>query len=172
MNLPVDIINPKRVAKPKKGKEIVNKLKDGNSNLKLSTIKLMEESFPNLGRAACRNLMDGLEAKENWATQLYYKSVLPAYFDKSWLSAVDISHIDLTIKSIKDISRICTELSTALLANNNKKISSSDLQDAVKMLSSLKTNEEVISAAVSNLTDDQIRAINTIVYPVREKINL
>ena len=143
----------------------VKAFKSTSVGLKAETINLMNTDFKSVSRKALENLTEALDNKENWATQLYWKSIFNCIFDKSWLNTIDISHIDLSLNSLKDIHRVCAELSVAMLNNNSKQATFNELQELVKTLSSLKFNDTEVSNKLLHMDDEQIKKLVEIMYP-------
>jgi hypothetical protein len=70
---------------------------------------------------------------------------------------------------------LCNELICALLESGNGSVSSADVKDAIKLLSTMKTNEDgTANGLAASLTDTQLQEINAIINckdkPIKEKV--
>lgn len=136
------------------------------SCLRRNTIDLINsDDYLELSRVWVKNMSVHLKNDERWANELFPKSVFSTLFSKDWLNTVNISRIaNFKVNSAEDVTKLINSLMSALLESGNGLATATDVKDAIKILTTLKTdNDQVINSLASSLSDSQLKAINKIV---------
>ena len=97
---------------------------------------------------------------EKWALELYFK-IFTQLFDKSWLSRVDLTDIQLKMDSNADKEELIRMLMNKLLGLGTIEVT--EAKDIIKMLTTLSFNDSVKQSIAMKLPESDVVKIRDMI---------
>lgn len=113
---------------------------------------------------AMERLHRNVEGNQKWAIELYFK-IFTQLFDKSWLSRIDLSDIQLKIDNKEDKDEVVRYLMTKLLAVGTIEVT--EAKDIVKMLTTMSLNDKLSHSLANKMADEDVIKIMTMINAVK-----
>lgn len=113
---------------------------------------------------ALARLSQSVDAGHKWAIELYFK-IFTQLFDKSWLSRIDLSDIQLKIDNKEDKDEVVRYLMTKLLAVGTIEVA--EAKDIVKMLTTMSLNDKLSHSLANKMADEDVIKIMTMINAVK-----
>ena len=113
---------------------------------------------------AIERLQFHVNSGQKWAIELYFK-IFTQLFDKSWLSRIDLSDIQLKIDNKEDKDEVVRYLMTKLLAVGTIEIT--EAKDIVKMLTTMSLNDKLSHSLANKMADEDVIKIMTMINAVK-----
>ncbi|MEA0970615.1 hypothetical protein Megvenef_00582 [Candidatus Megaera venefica] len=117
-----------------------------------------------IGDIARERLSFHVNKGEKWALELYFK-IFTQLFDKSWLSRIDLSDIQLKIDNKEDKDEVVRYLMTKLLAVGTIEVT--EAKDIVKMLTTMSLNDKLSHSLANKMSDEDVIKIMTMINAVK-----
>ena len=115
---------------------------------------------------AMERLHRNVEGNQKWAIELYFK-IFTQLFDKSWLSRIDLSDIQLKIDNKEDKDEVVRYLMTKLLAVGTIEVT--EAKDIVKMLTTMSLNDKLSHSLANKMADEDVIKIMTMINAVKKE---
>ena len=113
---------------------------------------------------AIERLQFHVNTGQKWAIELYFK-IFTQLFDKSWLSRIDLSDIQLKIDNKEDKDEVVRYLMTKLLAVGTIEVT--EAKDIVKMLTTMSLNDKLSHSLANKMADEDVIKIMTMINAVK-----
>jgi hypothetical protein len=118
----------------------------------------------NMSDTALERLQFHVNSGQKWAIELYFK-IFTQLFDKSWLSRIDLSDIQLKIDNKEDKDEVVRYLMTKLLAVGTIEVT--EAKDIVKMLTTMSLNDKLSHSLANKMSDEDVIKIMTMINAVK-----